>query len=94
MTENWVMEIEQVFQFSEGRTVFVGSIKGNVAFIRSCECVLVCKGQKTKLRIEGEMIPERSLRKGLRAVSSAEQLSIDRVTTAGCRLVCTETAPP
>lgn len=72
------MRIEDVFEFADGRTVFIGTPQGAAAFIEACDCELWIGGVKVAtMRIEPEMLPLRRRRDGLRAVSTTTSITAD-----------------
>lgn len=83
------MKIIELFRFVDGRTVFVGSIEGDVKFIPPCRCELLVDGVPTAaLQIEGEMIPDRTSPAGYRSVSTRDAVCLERqlLSTSECRL--------
>lgn len=89
---SWEMQIEEIFKFTDGRTVFVGKVRGQSGFIPPGECELWI-GEKlhSKLRIEGEMIAVRSKRSDLRSVSTHKSLDLEAglPRRVQCKLMCT-----
>lgn len=69
MTSNLRMTISDVFRFSDGRTVFTGSMRDAPAHIGSCQAELIVDGQPVaSMPIEGEQMGGR--RPDLRAFST------------------------
>jgi Immunity protein 35 len=73
MSDGFQMDIVDIFQFADGRTVFVGEVTGGPIFITKCRCSLWL-GEKylQEIEIEGEMIPSQQATAptSLRSVSS------------------------
>ena|SRR5271166_5750510 len=83
------MKIVDIFEFSDGRTVIVGPIEGEVRFIRPCMGELMVNGvAQSIIQVEGEMIPNRVSPEGYRSVSTREAVPLDRqwLSTAECLL--------
>lgn len=77
--------------FFGGRTVFVGRIVGMEGIVKASECeVWVGSALRSVIRIEGEMLPERAARTGVRSLSTTTPVDISDVLTrrARCRLLC------
>ena len=78
------MKIIDLFRFADGRTVFVGPIKGDVKFVRPCRCELLVNGVPTcAIQIEGEMIPDRTSPEGYRISKMVEGIDARRVRQLG-----------
>lgn len=70
------MLIKEIFNFHDGRTVFVGDIFGNNEFIKECDCEILIDGQFFgKIHIEGEMLPCNS-KSELRSVSTSSKIDV------------------
>jgi hypothetical protein len=84
------MEVDDIFAFEGGRTVFVGAVSDPFPHIGSCECDVFAEGHAiAHLRIEGEMMPSSSPDPRMRAVSTVDQVDVARLRKeSGLRLVC------
>jgi hypothetical protein len=83
------MAVADVFEFTDGRTVFVGEISQGPNFVRACDCELLVAGVPVaKFRIEGEMIPMHKEQTNLRSISTVEKvdLDLDRCSKEQCKL--------
>lgn len=87
------MSVQQIFHFSDGRTVFLGTMEGDRPAIRSCRAELwVANALQDSFYLEGEMINEvrrilpPTIR--LRSVSTAAVVTVDPAVVEGgeCRL--------
>lgn len=73
------MLIEEIFNFQDGRTVFIGSIAGDEKFIKECDCEILIDGQFfSKIHIEGEMLPCNSKSK-LRSISTVNKIDVSKL---------------
>lgn len=73
------MLVEDVFNFDDGRTVFVGFISGQSMLIRKCDCDLVADGALLRqVHIEGEMIACRKMSR-LRSLSTTETIDKTKI---------------
>jgi hypothetical protein len=73
------MHVSEVFDLSDGRTVFVGSIDSESPFLGPGPCELWIEGELVStFEIEGEMLPDRWTSAGQRAVSTLEAVEVDR----------------
>ena len=73
------MLIKEIFNFQDGRTVFVGDISGENKFIKSCNCELIINDQLfSKIHVEGEMLPSGN-KSGLRSLSTTDKINISEV---------------
>jgi hypothetical protein len=74
--EPFFMRVEDVFGFSDGRTVFVGLIAGTDAWIGSCWCELLHNDTVVeRFEIEGQMIADWSPRSE-RALSTLASVAV------------------
>lgn len=90
MASSFEMIVKDFFKFKDGRTVFVGPIKGSEKFISPCKCDLWVQGVKYEtINIEGEMIPEGKRYKEYRVVSTKDGIDLEdvRMNKLECRLV-------
>lgn len=68
--KNWVLHIEEIFRFSDDRTVLAGTAENAPNLIPKCWCDLVADGRiVVQIEIEGEMLPSRRTPLVRRAVS-------------------------
>jgi hypothetical protein len=75
------MRIHDLFKFSDGRTVFVGTVTSPTNFIQACKCQLIVNSTvQEMIQIEGEMIPDRPHPEGYRSLSTREPVQLDRET--------------
>ncbi len=84
------MKIIEVFHFADGRTIMVGPVGIDTPFIEPCGCQLLVNGiPQGSLKIEGEMIPDRTHDAGYRVVSTHCVVQLDRelVQQGDCRLI-------
>lgn len=89
------MTVEDVFQLSFGRTVFVGIIDGETELIKSCQCDLIVAGEKKgTVYIEGEMITENRSNIVKRSLSTAENVELSQEDKKHCALVFRGTDRP
>ncbi len=83
-SELFEMHVEDVFHFTDGRTVFIGSITGGAKFIRRCRCELLLDGVVVQiLEIEGEMIPSGQSATESRSVSTLEPVALTNENRIG-----------
>ena len=69
------MLVKEIFNFQDGRIVFVGEIAGENSFIKSCVCGLFADNKLLyKIHIEGEMIANDSQTK-LRSLSTTDKIN-------------------
>ena len=75
--KTFVMDVADVFNFSNGRTVFFGAILDGPVFIRKCNCELWVDGSFVQeIEIEGEMMPTTGTTSTvLRSVSSSAKIT-------------------
>jgi hypothetical protein len=70
------MIVKDIFNFQDGRIVFVGEIPGEINFIKTCACELfVGDNFFSIVHIEGEMIAE-GRRRNLRSLSTLDKINI------------------
>lgn len=75
------MQIVDLFQFRDGRAVFVGRISSSAPVIGACTCRLLVDGvERATIHVEGEMIPNGTHPEGHRSVSTTEPVPLDRQT--------------
>jgi hypothetical protein len=93
MEDRFRMRIKDMFSFSDGRTVLIGSLEGGEnVIIRPGPCDVYLGDRKVQtIQIEPEMIPQRSNPlefHSMRAVSTLDKISItkDLVASKICRL--------
>ncbi len=87
---NFVMIIKEIFNFQDGRTIFVGEINDRPHHIKKCNCKLyVANKLYGEIKIEGEMIP-RGTQSQLRSLSSLDKIDISKLPYKDIeiRLVC------
>ncbi|MHC4909142.1 MAG: hypothetical protein ACYTF9_05420 [Planctomycetota bacterium] len=76
-TEAFEMQIEDIFKFRDGRTVFVGEIVNGPTHIDSCRCELLHDGSPvTTIMAEGEMSGENDHPRGYRAVATSADVDV------------------
>jgi len=72
------MQVNDIFQLSVGRTVFVGEIIGS-NYVKKCECVIKVPGENDiAVTIDGEDILC-GKKNDLRAISTRDKLDIERL---------------
>ncbi len=86
------MLVKEIFNFQDGRIVFVGKIHAGLSFIKSCECEIYI-GNKyfSKVNIEGEMIAKGN-QSNLRSLSSPDKIDISKIPyrQVEVRLICNQ----
>lgn len=86
--DRFEMDVVDVFNFEDGRTVFVGTVAVGPAYISACDCELTIAGDVVaRFRIEGEMIPLKRAPNHLRSVSTNEEVDLRLVQVSKvCKL--------
>jgi len=70
------MQIEEIFGFNDGQTVFSGKVLLGPLFIKKCRCDLYSNDVKVEtFDLEGEMMPLRKGRLEARSVSTFHPFS-------------------
>lgn len=73
------MHVSDVFDFTDGRTAFVGSVDSESPFLGPGPCELWIDGEvASTFEIEGEMLPDQWTSTGERAVSTREAVDVER----------------
>ena len=88
----FIMNVIDIFHFTDGRTVFVGYIFGYEKFIHKCRCTLFLDDQQIcELSIEGEMLVEKRYKSEKRSLSTLDniRLTLDSIIDHRCILICT-----
>ncbi|HEY3324968.1 MAG TPA: hypothetical protein VGP72_31230 [Planctomycetota bacterium] len=81
------MDIRDVFYIGGGRVVVAGLISGGDKYIRACQCEVLVEGRAfANIAIEGEWMTEKASDISDRAVSTTDDLKLDRELIA--RGVC------
>ena len=76
-TEAFEMQIEDIFKFRDGRTVFVGAITHGPTQIESCRCELLHDGSPiSTILAEGEMSSDHEHPRGFRAVATSAAVDV------------------
>lgn len=74
----FTMKIDDVFEFTGGRTVFIGTPEGATDFIKACDCELwIGDVVAARLKFEPEMLPLRKQKDGRRALSTTTPITMD-----------------
>jgi hypothetical protein len=77
-TSSFEMQVNDIFQLSVGRTVFVGEITGS-NYVKKCECIIKVPGENdVAVSIDGEDIPC-GKKNDLRAISTRDKLDIEHL---------------
>ncbi len=80
------MSIDEVFNFADGRTVFVGAMTGD-DIVTTTECTIeIDEVVVAELQVEGEMLPNQKSDANVRSISTMDTLPRD-VDFRGARLV-------
>lgn len=73
------MFIKEIFNFQDGRIVFVGEIDEKIGFIKLCECEIYINSMLfSEVNIEGEMIAKGN-QSNLRSLSSTDEIDISKI---------------
>jgi hypothetical protein len=73
------MLVKEIFNFQDGRTVFVGDISGDDKFIRECDCeIFIDDILFSTVHIEGEMLPCNTNSK-LRSISTTSKIDTSKL---------------
>lgn len=86
------MLVKEIFNFQDGRIVFVGVVSDGPSFIKSCECEIYLDNKYfSKVIIEGEMIAKGNQSK-LRSLSSTDKIDISKIPyrDVEVRLICSQ----
>lgn len=86
------MLVKEIFNFQDGRMVFVGGISDGPLFIKSCECEIYLNNKYfSKVNIEGEMIAKGN-KTNLRSLSSTDKLDTSKIPyhEIEVRLICNQ----
>jgi hypothetical protein len=88
----FTMSVKDIFNFQDGRKVFVGPITGNERMVRACKCGVYINGEKIfSIDVEGEMLPgNKKTNLGLRAISTTDNIDVSLMPfkTAKIELIC------
>lgn len=77
------MKVLEVFELSDGRTVFAGPIETAELITPASRAHLYVNGvAKLEFRIQGELMPKRLYPSDLRSVTTVEAVTIDRTEVA------------
>ena len=75
----FTMLIKEIFNFQDGRIVFVGKTDSDVKLIKTCICsIFIDKNLFSIINIEGEMISNGN-NSGLRLVSTFDRVDIKKI---------------
>lgn len=89
---SFVMLVKEIFNFQDGRIVFVGDIYNGPSLIKDCNCDIYV-GSKffSKVHIEGEMIVKGN-KTSFRSLSSTDKINPVDIPyrNLNVRLVCNE----
>ena len=76
-TEAFEMQVQDIFKFRDGRTVFVGAITKGPTHIDSCKCELLHDGcPVSTIMAEGEMVADHDHPRGFRAVATSASVDV------------------
>lgn len=71
------LDVIEVFRFSDGRTVFVGPVHGDLKYIPPCDAELVVNGNVVgTVHLEGEMMPNGQQPVGYRSVATSDVVDL------------------
>jgi translation elongation factor EF-Tu-like GTPase len=75
------MSVEDIFQLADGKTAFTGKIdRPELALIGPCDCEIVLNNKvKASIRIDGEMILEKTEKNACRAISTSQPIDPARI---------------
>jgi hypothetical protein len=85
------MQITEIFQLGDGRTVLVGHVESGRDFIRRTKCRLTVDGRAVQtIELEGEMLPEKRTPDPRRSVSTFDAVRVTDadVKARDVRLLC------
>jgi hypothetical protein len=89
---SFTMVVKEIFNFQDGRVVFVGDVYDGPGYIKNCNCDLYV-GNKflRKINIEGEMIAS-GKQSSLRSLSSTEKIDTSSIPfrDVEVRIVCND----
>jgi hypothetical protein len=97
MEDGCTIQVEDIFHFKDGRTVFVGEVENGPKFIKKGRFGVWLDGEwRGSIDIEGEMLNggSKAGRAGpLRSVSTTDKFRLDRESIANRNFVLKPTAP-
>ena len=87
MINEIAMNIVEVFEFEDGRTILVGDVLEGPAFIKTTDCLIdFGDGRKIDISIEGEMISKPHKSNGVRSLSTRDVISVQADELRGATL--------
>ena len=84
------MVVKEIFNFQDGRIVFVGEVYDGPNFIKACECEIYIDNKFfSKVIIEGEMIAKGN-QASLRSLSTIDKIDVSKIPYQkdDVRLIC------
>lgn len=74
------LEVQDVFSFADGRTVFVGKLDTDASYVRPARCELIVDDHVLdEFDVEGEMMPT-PRKPEMRSISTSALLRVDLAT--------------
>jgi hypothetical protein len=75
--EELIMDVNEIFQFADGRTVFVGMIHNHPDLIPACNAMLkIGENLVQRIKIDGEFMIEKRTHFEKRAVATLDSLDV------------------
>jgi hypothetical protein len=79
MIRPFEMEVKDTFHFADGTTVFVGPVRSESKFIRTCDCEIILDNEiKASVRIDGEMVATRK-QTSYRSISTKQPIDLGAI---------------